>query len=66
MMAKCKHYGAKTDERPSDTEEITYSPYVKYFPFSIIIKLIDFRYPILICLLSLSVGLHVCIIQSNV
>ena len=38
MMAKSKYYGAKTDNRSNDTENIKYSPFVKYFPFSIVIK----------------------------
>ena len=65
-MAKSKYYGTKTDNRPNDTDKMKYSPLVKYFPFSIIIKLIDFRGPILKCLLSSNVSLYICIIESNV
>ena len=38
MMAKFKYYGAKTDNRSNDTDKITYSPFVKYVSFSIVIK----------------------------
>ena len=38
MMAKSKYHGAKTDNRSNDTDRIKYSPFVKYFSFSIVIK----------------------------
>ena len=37
-MDKSKYYGAKTDNRPNDTDKIKYSQFVKYFSFSIVIK----------------------------
>ena len=37
-MTKSKYYGAKTGNRSNDTDKIMYSPFVKYYSFSIVIK----------------------------
>ena len=37
-MAKSKYDGAKTNNRSNDADKIKYSPFVKYFSFSIVIK----------------------------
>ena len=42
MMAQSKYYGAKADNRPSDTDKMKYGPFVNDAPFPIIINWLTF------------------------